>query len=240
MKTKLVILALIAVAVGASIPFWGSESSPPPLYGKVLFGLDTSNETAIANFIVQGDEIFIDANNDDLPDPSELVDAGALPKFETGGSIFNLLELKLGVLPELVGELPQQLAMTVEVAGNPSYQQAGSVVMAEEPSNSNWLHVGGPISLVFSDPELVFFKGETGAEIRIQAGAIAQGLASEIGQTADTSRHPVSLVSDNGKPNNNRMASLLPIPGSAVPRLKLEYHNNGDPVIQNLVLDDFC
>jgi hypothetical protein len=93
---------------------------------------------------------------------------------------------------------------------------------------------------VFTDPEFVFFKGETGAEVRIQAGAIAQGLASEIEQSVDRTRQPVSFVSSDETRNKNRIASLLPIPGSAVPKLKLEYHNNGNPIVEHIVLDDFC
>ncbi len=239
MKKVLIFLALTIIAVGASIPFWGNEV-PPPLYGKVMFGLDSSDATATANFIVQGTEIYFDANKDDVPDSAELVDSNSLPSFKCDGSVFQLLELKLGVSPDLIDVLPQQLAMTVEVTGSPKYQQAGSVVMVSEPSQSNWLHIGGPISLVFTDPEFVFFKGETGAEVRIQAGAIAQGLASEIEQSVDRTRQPVSFVSSDETRNKNRIASLLPIPGSAVPKLKLEYHNNGNPIVEHIVLDDFC
>ena len=170
MKKVLIFLALTIIAVAASIPFWGNEV-PPPLYGKVMFGLDSSDATATANFIVQGTEIYFDANKDDVPDSAELVDSNSLPSFKCDGSVFQLLELKLGVSPDLIDVLPQQLAMTVEVTGSPKYQQAGSVVMVSEPSQSNWLHIGGPISLVFTDPEFVFFKGETGAEVRIPAGS---------------------------------------------------------------------
>ncbi len=198
------------------------------------------DESAVVQFIVQGDKIFVDENKDNIPQPEELNTARRLPdKADVKLDVtYKINELRLGIAPELVSDqLPQQLAMTVEVGGGFSYQQLGTVVLSQDPQRTNLVRFNGPVSLIFTDNGMELRKGERETPIQVLVGTLtgpernsAQNESESANLTASPSE-PISL---------NRISYVIPQPENAAPEVEIEFPTNDQPIVQRFRLDTLC
>lgn len=241
-QSKLVLGILAVVVLAAlTLPLLPSNRNSAPIYfGKAIFGQDTDDESSVIHFIVRGDEIFVDRNTDNIPQPEELNSDKRLPEIANleMGVTYDVHELRLGLAPESVSDrLPQQLGMTVEVRGEFTFQQLGTVVLSTDPQHANGVQFDGPISLIYTDHDLELKKGGQETAIRVLAGTITESVQDAdppdiaAGDQADSASAPVSL---------NRISYVIPQPENAAPLLRIEYPTKDQPIVQEFRLDTMC
>ena len=241
-QSKLV-LGILAVAVLAALTLpllLKNRSSAPVYFGKAIFGQDTDDESSVIHFIVRGDEIFVDKNADNIPQPEELNSDKRLPEIANRemGVTYDVHELRLGLAPESVSDrLPQQLGMTVEVRGEFPFQQLGTIVLSTDPQHTNWAQFNGPISLIYTDHDLELKKGGHETAIRVLAGTITESVQDSdppetaAGDQTDSASAPLSL---------NRISYVVPQPKNAAPLLRIEYPTEDQPIVEEFRLDTMC
>lgn len=229
-QTK-VVLGILAIAILATtLPFFLKDRSQEALYfGKAIFGQNPNDETSVIHFIVRGNEIFVDDNMDDIPQPEELNSDKRLAKITNAekGVTYDVHELRLGLSPESVSDLlPQQLGMTVDVGGEFSFQQLGTIVLSTDPQQASWVQFNGPISLIYTDHDLKLKKGGEETAIRVLAGTVAETKTGD-----DSEPAPFSL---------SRISYVVPQPEKAAPVLRIEYLSEEQPIIEEFRLDTMC
>ena len=217
----------------------GEVGSNSLYFGRILIGPDKTDDSKIFHFIVQGRDLYVDENKDNIPQPEELDTVRSLPLIEDPESktIYEVSGLRLGLAPENVSDkLPQQLGMTVEVQGKQAYTQSGSVVLTRDPEKSNWLHFSGPLEMLFLDDIGLHKGGAKPSQLKLYVGSVARGSASDIANSSDAAG--LNLIS--------RTAFLIPDETTPFPRVTIKYAAEGEdavdgtPIIQELDLDTFC
>lgn len=213
-----------------------SQHQEQLFFGRAVFGPDISDASAVYHFIVKGEDIFVDANKDDIPQPDELNSDRELPLLEDpkNGLTYEV-GMSIGISPSAVSEsLPQQLALTVKVRGSHNYSQAGSVVLSPDPTETNWLHFGGPLRMWCLDEEAVLLAGsDTATELTVFLATVSEGPASMLGQPGQVAK----------KPDEFRMSAaafVIPGPSTPFPELEITYPTESEPLVQEYVLDKFC
>lgn len=242
LQSKLVIGVLAVVVLAAVTLPWllKNQASAPEYFGRAIFGQETSKESSVVHFIVRGDEIFVDKNKDNIPQPEELNTDNRLPEIASSerGVTYDVHELRLGIARELVSQqLPQQLAMTVEVVGDFSYQQLGTIVLSLDPQHTNWVHFNGPISLIYTDSDLELEKGGRETAIRVLAGTITDAGKNSAQSETESAAQSVSTPESFSL---NRISYVIPQPENAAPLLKIEYPSEDRPIIEEFRLDTMC
>ena len=242
-QSKIVIgvLAVIALAVIAFLPGLsknGGSSSDALFFGKTVFGHDLDSPSSVIHFIVRGDEIFVDQNQDNIPQPEELNKDKRLPEIQgsQAGAKYRVHELRLGISPTSVSEqLPQQLGMTVDVASDEfSFQQLGTVVLSTDPLNSSFVQFNGPLSLIYTDDDLALPKGGPETAIRVLVGTKTKDEAKSTNTSSNGQNEPSQSFS------LSRMSYVVPQPDVAAPQLRIEYPTNDQPIVEEFRLDTMC
>lgn len=226
-----VVFGILAIAIlGTTLPLMLKSRSTGPLYfGKAMFGQNPDDESSVIHFIVRGSEIFVDKNKDNIPQPAELSSDKRLEKITNTemGVTYDVHELRLGIAPESVSDrLPQQLGMTVDVGGEFSFQQLGTIVLSTDPQQTSWVQFNGPISLIYTDHDLELKKGGQEIAIRVLAGTVADTATGDESEPA-----PFSL---------SRISYVVPQPENAAPSLKIEYRSEDQPIVEEFRLDTMC
>ena len=241
LQTKLLIVVLV-VAVLAALAFVPSllekRNNSPIFFGRAVFGQDFDDPATVVHFIVRGNEIFVDMNKDDIPQPEELNREKRLPELSDAdaGISYDIHELRLGIAPESASEqLPQQLGMTVNVRGEFSFQQLGTVVLSTSPQNVSYVQFNGPISLIYTDHDLQLPKGGPETPIRVLAGSVAN--AANRSETVDQQE-----IQEPAPPtfSLSRISYVVPEPENAAPMLKIEYPTDDQPIVEEFRLDTMC
>ena len=230
-------LAVVGLAVACYLlmPVKGQvETGPQSLFfGRILLGPDKSNESMVYRFIVQGGDLYVDENKDNIPQAGELDTDGRLPLIEdvAAGVSYDVSGIRLGLAPENVSDtLPQQVAVTVDVAGKQPFTQAGSIVMTRDPATSNWLHFNGPLQMLYVNDAGLHKGSKRGTEVKVYLGTIADAPTLENGESGDFAEEDLM----------KQTAIVIPNQSTPFPHVSIKYESEDGPIVQELDLDTFC
>lgn len=246
MNSKFFAIAVgLALLVIFGVRFFSSsksESSGANLqfFGRACLGPDKSNKDMILNFVVQGSDIFLDRNKDNIAQPEERLDANQLPVIEdkTSGTKYHLKELRLTKGVELVSmEFPQCLAMTVAVSGLGNFEQIGQIFMNTDPQGAEWIHLNGHHRMIFGDSEISLTAGEK-IQMTVFFGTNGVGEGRDLGTPkileADKAQRLEELT------ETDRFSPVLPASGTVFPELEIEIPTSAEPFVTKIPLDEFC
>jgi hypothetical protein len=235
-------LALLGMAGYFLFPVSNSGNSSANLqfFGRACLGPDKSNNEMVLNFVVQGSDIFLDQNKDDIAQPEEHLDTNQLPLIEdsASGTQYQLKELRLTKGVDLVSkDLPQCLALTVAVSGENKFEQIGQVFMSTQAEDAKWVHFNGRNRMIFGDPEVELTAGEK-IQLTVFFGTNAVGEGRDLGT-------PRILEADKAQvweelTETDRFSPVLPASGTVFPELEIEIPTTGEAFVSKISLDEFC
>ena len=245
LRPSLALLATVMFALALS----GCSKQPMATYfARAVFGPNADDPVRVIHFIVQGSQIFVDADHDDLPSPDERLPASHLEPFtdDQTGTTYHVHEVRLGVEPGTVSPtLPQQICLNVQIDAGSSYEQVSSIVMTENRQAVNWKHFGGPLQILFDDSEMDELIGGSEVEVRVLVGTVAGDRPSNEENARDKTHEqgPFAVGSTFASLSGStvsRLAFVLPRENFATPEIAIEFPTSGEPIIVQLMLDDFC
>ncbi len=235
-SSAICLLVGIAMLTGCFSGNGSSRESDVMFFGRALIGPDRDNDEMMLHFIVQGNNIYLDQNKDDIPDPDELLTTNQLPPIVNPTSEVKYLvkEIRLGKSPQLVDEdFPQALGLTVEVEDKVVYSMGGSINMSVNPQTSDWVHFAGKLEFLFDPEDELFTVGST-AEIRVNVGTKAYGSAHDLGGEDDSS------LPTNGSEEDVRISMMLPIDALIAPDVEIRIPTDSEMYTTKLNLGQAC
>jgi hypothetical protein len=235
-------LALFVMAGFFLIPVSnpGNSGANLQFFGRACLGPDKSNNEMVLNFVVQGSDIFLDQNKDDIAQPEERLDTNQLPVIEdsVSGTQYQLKELRLTKGVELVSkDLPQCLALTVAVSGENNFEQIGQIFMSTQAEDVKWVHFNGRNRMIFGDPEIALTAGEK-IQLTVFFGTNAVGEGRDLGTPKILEADKVQVWEELTE--TDRFSPVLPASGTVFPELEIEIPTSGEAFVSKISLDEFC
>ncbi len=232
---------LLAAVVAVLFAGCNTSEPSPPYFGKVLFGPDNSADSIRLSFIAVGRDVFVDRNTNGVPEKSELLVPGETIQVTPTNAKFAFeVSAEVALDPKLISDsLPQRLDVLAKVASKPPYQLSAKMLMTQQPSDSNWVHFGGPLKF-FTEPELVLRKGCVVAEqLKLFLGTTPEGTFSGVQDSqVDAS---IQDPSDQPIPQQYRVAVVVPEGHAPFPQAIIAFEcDDGEKIVETLAMDHNC
>jgi hypothetical protein len=226
MKKHIPTILAIMVAVIATGLFVQRER---PWYGRCEFGqLDTS-----LDFIVLGESIYVDRNNDGKPQSNELLSESDSLQVacKSGSNHYQIGSVGVGLSPSAVSsDSPQILNIDNVRSPNHNYKMYGTIVLSRTRRNSGNCHFFGPLVIQNYPNETFLPDGDAIVKI---------GLV-----TVDEDSTAVSpLVGASGALVYTSIPSdrdTFAFDDNVRPELDIVFQTTTAPVRQHLIIDGFC
>ncbi len=249
-SNRLSILIAILVAAGIIFAAQAFNQRPKPLYGHAVFGTQSNQKTPtsstpgrsdadaepitdnLAHFIVVGRDVFFDANNNKLPEPTEKFNSSG-NTFQVvssdGRSRYRLTKAVVGLSLDSVSEtMPQHIILNVNVhqpdqPESIKFQQTGMITVRPQAAEHGWAHFDGPLSFEFFDDGLAL-PGPDGPRVDLRLAISTPRVRCKI-QTEKTFCSNTTTTA----------------PGTLVPTASIEFPTQSDKTItKRYDLDQFC
>lgn len=217
MKNKFIFLFsfVTAIVLGTMFLLFGGESSPI-LYGKISLG-DSKFDGNTKVFIVQGKDIFIDANSDGIPQASEQFANSKTTVFGSAGSHqeFQFTLVDLGVSPDLVSKnRPQKLIVYVDINSKHKYQMTGQLNLVDNLENAEMLRFQEPLEFMTLEELKLNCQNDSVQDLKIFLG--------------------------NQSANPEIITVVVPDKNPPLPRAIIRYTGRDLDSTEEYVMDHFC
>ena len=226
MKKNIPTILAVMVAVVATGLFLQRER---PWYGRCEFG----QSDASLDFIVLGENIYADRNNDGKPQSNELLSESDSLQVacKSGSNHFQIGSVGVGLVHSAASsDSPQILNIDNVRSPNYSYKMYGTIVLSRTRSNSGNCHFFGPLVLQNYPNET--FRPDGDAIVKV-------GLV-----TVDENSTAVSpLVGASGALVYSSVPSdrdTFAFDDNVHPELDIVFQTTTTPLRQHLVVDGFC
>ena len=232
MKYLIAISGLFLTALVAWMFFATSTAHTESFYGRALFGKDAADATAWLHFIVQGEQVFVDRNRNNVAEQDELFDAKTGIALSIGDEQFSLVAAENGIAPDAVSEtLPQSLMLQVDVTANRSYRMSGKMHLVQSPEHCNWLHFGGNLQFLLMEQPTFRAGAESPAELKVFVGSVTNGPPGS----------PPYLIDSSVRPDTFRTTIIVPETKPPFPTVELKFTGaKTESESQPIDMDQFC
>ncbi len=203
------IFASLVVLLGSGCGDRTSRTHPI-YYGKVIFG-DSAAKKNVRQFMVQGQNVYLDENGNNKPDSDEMVNSGTVLKSENSEFQFQLATVDLGIHPDLVSESRSQtLILYVDIIGQEKYQMTGQLTMVTAASEPETIQFGGPLQFLQIEPLVLKPNSDQKQDLKIYLGTQPENAQSPTIVVPDKSPpFPTLAIEFQSTDNSNQSDSYL-------------------------------
>jgi hypothetical protein len=165
-----ILIALVIVGLIGAVVTWHWASRPKPLYGHIVLGPDSRIRV---RFIVCGLDLYLDGNEDDVPQWSEFVGQveieSPIERTDPVRSTRYVISGALMYMPHAVSAArPQELNLDVKILGPATYRQRGGPILSESPHKAGVARFHGPLAMRVRMNDLRLIAGPTPTRMHVE------------------------------------------------------------------------